>query len=346
MFLTTGIRTLLLTLEMQLVCCAAFLKRIPMLRSLHRNVTADLIILAPREGQPMAFTVDFRSPYFHLPVPLEKAQIGKIDTDGGFHPASFRFFDWQTWTHIDGVVEWHGEHRVQAAGEEVDFITGFSYRVAELPAVAGNLGLRLVEGVEGMVRVSCGVRIARLRFDPVCWLLEETGPTFRPLQIKNTKLMGLIVPLFDLGRGDPQVFDAAVDRLQSWAELYLDDRKPFRSELRLLRYLTRWAPLRMDPMFGGVGLVLERLQVPDIERQLYDFFVDNRGVRGDRNARVLAVRLLEALATERAKAALKAINELVRNQGITADELDLVRASTGETESKSSNPSVSGHTGD
>lgn len=326
MFHTTGIHALLLSLEMRFICFAAFLKRFPAFRSLHRNVTADLVIQEPREDFAVAFTVDFRSPYFQLPVSLEKTQIGEIDPQGRFQPSSFRFFDWQTWMHIDGCIEWRGERRVQAEGEEVEFITGFSYRVAKLPPVNASLGLRLAEGVESMVRVSCGEKIARVKFDPVYWLLEPTGHSFRPVAIKNTKLMGLIVPLFDLGRGDPRVFDRAVDRLQQWAELNLDNRKPFRPVWPFLRYITRWGPLGMKPMFRGVGLVLERLQVSDVERQLYDFFADNWGFRGERNGRLLAVMLFEALATARAKVALEEIDALVRNEGIEADELDLIHA--------------------
>jgi hypothetical protein len=345
MFLTTWIREHLLSLELKYICRTAFLKRVPMLRSLHRNITADLIILESQEDQAVGFTVDFLSPYLRLPVPLEKAQVGEFDSGGDFQPTSFRFFDWQTWAHIDGVVKWRGECRVQAEGEDVDFITGFSYRVTELPAVAGNLGLRLAEGVEGMVRISCGAKIARVQFDPVYWLLEATDLTLRPIPILSTKLMGLVVPLFDLGRGDPRVFNSAVDRLQRWAELNLDDRKPFRPVLPFLRFIRRWGPLGMKPMFRGIAVALEQLQVQEIERHLFDFFADNWGVRDDRDGRLLAVRLLEALATERAKAALKAIIELVRNQRIAADELDLIRTAAVSVEAKPG-LSVPRHTGD
>ena len=91
----------------------------------------------------------------------------------------------------------------------------------------------------------------------------------------------------------------------------------------------------MKPMFRGVVLTLERLHVLKIEQHLFDFFADNWGVWGNRNGRLLAVRLLEALATERAKAALKTIIELVRNQEIAADELDLIRTAVGSAEAKS-----------
>ena len=335
MFPATGIRARLLSLELMFICRAAFLKRVPVLRWLHRNVTADLTILEPQEGFAVGFTIDFRSPYFHLPVPLEQAQIGESGPDQGLHPTSFRFFDWQTWTHIDGSVEWRGERCVEVDGEEVHFVTGFRYRVSDLPAIVGNLGLRLAEGVEGTVRVACGTRIARVQFDPVFWLLETSGAGLRSVPIQSTRLMGLIVPLFDLGRGDPRVFDSAVDRLQRWAELNLSDRKPFQPVFPFLRSIQRWGPLGMESMFRGVGMVLERLQVREPERYLFDFFAENWGVRGNRRARLLAVRLLEALGTEPARAALSAIFDLVRHQGIAAEELELIRGAAANVESNS-----------
>jgi hypothetical protein len=334
MFAATRIREQILLLELMFICRAGFLKRVPGLRRLHRNVTADLAIREPREGLGMVFTVDFRSPYFRLRVPLEKAQIGEVGPDGRLQPSAFRFFDWQTWAHIDGVVEWRGERRVRVDGEAVDFITGFSYRVAELPSMVGNLGLRLAEGVEGTVRVACGARVARVQFDPVFWLLEVTGSRFRPVPIQSTELMGLIVPLFDIGSGDPRVSEGAIERLQRWAELNLDGRKPFRSLATFLSQVRDWGPLGMDPMFRDLVRLLERLQVQEPERQLFEFFADNWGLRGNRNGRLLAVRLLEALGTERARTALQAIFELVRNQGIASDELERIRTALAAVQDK------------
>jgi len=330
----TWIREQLLSLELMFICHAAFLKRVPGLRRLHRNVTADLTVLEPPAGVAVAFTVAFRSPYLHLPVAVEMGQIGEADSDHRLQPTSFRFFDWQTWGHIAGSVEWRGERRVLVEGRDTVFITGFRYRVSELPALVGNLGLRLAEGVEATVRVACGHRVARVPFDPVFWLLEATDPGFRPVPIQSNELMGLIVPLFDLGRGDPRLLKSAVERLQRWAELNLSDRKPFQPVFSLLRYIQRWGPLGMEPMFRGVGLALERLQVREPERHLFEYFADHWGIRGSRNGRLLAVRLLEALATERARAALQAILELVRHQGIAPDELDLIRQAVDTAEAK------------
>ncbi len=337
MFSGSWIRERILFFELAFICRAAFLKRIPWLSWLHRSVTADLGAVESEDDE-VAFRVGFRSPYFHLPVSVDKAQIGAVDPDRRLQPAAFRFFDWQTWAHIDGVVEWIGERQVRIKGEDVDLITGFVYRIPKPPASMGNLGLRLAEGVDGTVRISCGLTIARVQFEPLFWLVEATGPGFRPVAIQSNELMGLIVALFDLGSGEPSVFGKAVDRLQQWAELNLDARKPFAPVSSLLRYIRDWGPLGRKPLFPGVGLVLERLQVADRERHLFDLFADNWGPRGNLNGRLLAVRMLEALATERSAAALQAILELVRSRDIEPGELDLIRSAVRAREAQSKSP--------
>jgi len=320
-----SIRQQILFVELAFICRAAFLKRIPLLRGLHRGVTADITVLeAQQDGA--AVRIDFRSPYFGLPVSVDEAQIGAVDPLRRLRPAAFRFFDWQTWTHIDGTVEWRGERGVQVKGNDVDFITGFVYRIPKLPRVISNLGLRLAEGVEATVRIACGEKVARVPFQPVFWLLEAAPDGFRPVPIQSNKLMGLIVALFDLGTDEPEVFANAVDRLQQWAELNLDSRKPFRRVLPFLRHIRDWGPLGRKPMFLGVALVLQRLQVQEPARHLFDFFADSWGVRNNANGRLLAVRLLEAFADERSQGALQAILELVSNQDIAPRELELIHA--------------------
>ncbi len=319
------IRQQILFFELAFICRAAFLKRIPLLRRLHRGVTADITVLGAQH-RGAAIRVDFRSPYFGLPVSVDEAQIGAADLGRRLRPAAFRFFDWQTWTHIDGNVEWRGERGVQVKGNDVDFITGFVYRIPELPRVIGNFGLRLAEGVEATVRIACGEKVARVPFEPVCWLLEDTPEGFRPVPIQSNKLMGLIVALFDLGSDEPGVFANAVNRLQQWAELNLDSRKPFRRVSLFLRYIRDWGPLGRTPMFLGVVLALQRLQVQEPARHLFDFFADNWGVRNNPSGRLLAVRLLEALADERSQGALQAILELASNQNIAPRELELIHA--------------------
>ncbi len=101
----------------------------------------------------------------------------------------------------------------------------------------------------------------------------------------------------------------------------------------------------MEPMFYGVAMAFARLQVPELERQLFDFFADNWGIRGNRDGRLLAVRLLEALATARAGAALRAISALVTNQGISSDELSLIRGAAARVEANGK-PSLDGDSGE
>ena len=108
----------------------------------------------------------------------------------------------------------------------------------------------------------------------------------------------------------------------------LTGEKPFPAVYPFLKNVRDWAPLGMEPMFRGVVTVLQRLQVREPERHLFDFFADNWGVRGNRKGRRLAVKLLEAFATERARIALNAIQSLVRNQPIATDELNLIREAT------------------
>ena len=145
---THPIRDAILLVESLFICHAAFLKRVPLLRLLYRTVTADLRVLPPQDRVAAGFRVEFRSPYFHIPVSVDKSQIGQVKRGQWLEPGAFRLFDWQTCVHIDGNVEWHGgERRTLSKGQQLDLITGFSYRVPELPEGIGNLGLKLAEGV-------------------------------------------------------------------------------------------------------------------------------------------------------------------------------------------------------
>lgn len=320
------IRDAILLVELFFVCHATFLKRVPLLRLLYRTVTADLRVLPPQDRVAAGFKVDFRSPYFRIPLSVEKSQIGQVEGGQWLVPGAFRLFDWQTWVHIDGNVEWHGERRTFSKGQQLDLATGFSYRVPELPEGVGNLGLRLAEGVEGKVRIACRGIIARVYFEPVFWLLEATTQGFRPVPIKTNKLMGLIVSLFDIGSGNPRVVREAVTSLRQWAEYNLGLDKPFTGTRELLVYIRNWGPLGMEPLYQGINEVLKQMQAADLERELFDFFADSWGIRSNRNGRVLAVKLLGTLNTDPAKAALQAIYELVKHGEIAGDELDLIRA--------------------
>jgi hypothetical protein len=328
---THPIRDAILLVESLFICHAAFLKRVPLLRLLYRTVTADLRVLPPQARVAAGFRVEFRSPYFHIPVRVDKSQIGQVKRGQWLEPGAFRLFDWQTWVHIDGNVEWHGgERRTLSKGQQLDLITGFSYRVPELPEGIGNLGLKLAEGVEGKIIIACGRTVARVGFDPEFWLLEATIQGFRPVLIKTTKLMGLIVSLFEIGSGNPRVAGIAATRLCQWAEHNIGSEKPFTGTRKLLGYIRDWGPLGMEPLYQGLRDVFEQLQVADLERELFDFVADNWGVRSNRNGRVLAVKLLGAMNTAPAKAALQAIYELVRYGGIAEEELDLIRSVAGK----------------
>jgi hypothetical protein len=322
------IRDAILLIESLFVCNAVFLKRVPLLRFLYRSVTADLRVLPFEGGVAVKFEVEFRSPYFRIPVSVDMGQVGLVKSRQWFEPGAFRLFDWQTWAHIDGNVEWHGERRTQSKGQQRDLITGFTYQVRELPKGIGNLGLRLAEGVESNVRIACGRTIAPVSFEPVFWLLESTAQGFRPVPIKSNKLIGLVVPLFEIGTGNRSAAVSAVTSLRQWVEHNLGSEKPFTRTRELLGYLRDWGPLGMEPLYPGIQDLFEQLQVTDLERELFDFVADNWGVRSNRNGRVLAVRLLGTLHTDAANAALQAIYELVRFGGIDSDELDLIRSTT------------------
>ncbi len=321
---THPIRDSILLVELLFVCHTAFFKRVPLLRLTYRSVTAVFQVLPPHDRVAAEFRINFRSPYFHIPVSVDRSQIGRIKRDQSLKPGAFRVFDWQTWAHIDGNVEWHGERHAISKGQKLELITGFSYRIPELPGGVGNLGLRLAEGVEGKVRIACGRTIAQVDFDPVFWLLEATIQGFRPVPIKTNKLMGLIVSLFEIGSGSPHVARIAATDLRQWVEHNVGSEKPFAGTRELLGYIRDCGPLGMEPLYEGIKDLIEQLQVADFERELFDFVADNWGVRSSRNGRMLAAKLLATLNTDRAKAALQALYRLVRNAGLAAEELDLI----------------------
>jgi hypothetical protein len=324
------IRDAILFIDLFLACHTAFLKRIPVLRLLYRTVTADLLILPPVGGVALGFKVEFRSPYFRVPVSVDKSQIGQAKMEQWLEPGAFRLFDWQTWAHIDGSVEWHGERCMFSKGQQLDLITGFGYRVPELPEGIGNLGLRLAEGVEGNLRIGCGSALAQVSFEPGFWLLDATLRGFRPIPIKSYKLMGLIVALFDIASGNRRIAGRAVSRLRQWVECNIGAEKPFTGTRKFLGYVRDWGPLGRGPLCQGIIDVIEQLQVADIERELFDFVADNWGIWSNRNGRVLAVRLLGTLNTRPAKAALEAIYEFVRHGDVSDEELHLIRSVAGK----------------
>ena len=70
---------------------------------------------------------------------------------------------------------------------------------------------------------------------------------------------------------------------------------------------------------------LTAIGITDAERILFDFYADNWGPRDNQNARLLAVKTLEALRTEKAHRALEAISAYVKNQKISSEEFRIVR---------------------
>ena len=314
-----------LLLEMLFIHRTSFLERIPLLRLLHRNITADVRVVKQENNCGAGLSVEFRTPYLHLPVEIEKAQIGFESEKYRFRPGAFRFFDWQSWVHIEGEIDWRGEREVNLKGRRVVFITGFSYRVHTVPSAIENLGIRLAEGVEGHTRVLWLRDIRRMKFDPVYWMLEPTDSSYNVVAIRDHELMVLIVSLSEIGSGNRRLYGKAVRRLVEWVATELGNQNSERTLLNFLIIVRDWGPLAMEPLYHGLKEALERLQIANQERIIFDFYADNWGLRDNRQGRLLAVKILEALATQKARFALHEILTLVRNQGIQPKERELIR---------------------
>jgi hypothetical protein len=270
------------------------------------------------------FSVEFKTPYLRFPVEIEKAQIGFEEEKYRFRPEAFRLFDWQSWVHIEGEIDWQGEREMNLKGKRQVFITGFSYRVHDVPSAIGNLGIRLAEGVEGYTRVLCLRDIRRMKFDPVYWMLEPTDSSYNVVAIKDPDLMVLIVSLSEIGSGNRRVYDKSIRRLVEWVATELGNLNPEKTLLKFLRIVRDWGPLAMEPLYHGLKEAFEKLQIANQERIIFDFYADNWGLRDNRQGRLLAVKILEALATENARFILDEILALVRNQGIQPKERELI----------------------
>jgi hypothetical protein len=316
----------LVPLELRLAGRLAFLRSVPLLRRLSRRVTARVAVHAGAPGGALVLHVDFETPYLRLPVQVEKAQIGTDVPPNGLEPASFRFFDWHSWQHIGGEMTWTGERDLMVAGRLVGFVTGFRYRAGSVPISAGNLGLRIAEGVEGTIRVNRGDHVVQMGFEPGYWLLEPTGGGYRQVAIRQDDLMALIVSLSELGSGDPEVQRRAVEHLWDWVRFHLSGDIPERALRRLLHYVKDWGPLDLVPLYKGLKVVVERLGVRDSEQILFDFYADHWGVRSNRDARLIAIRTLDAMDTEAARSALCDLLAYARNRVLDPDELDLLQS--------------------
>lgn len=314
-----------LSLELRFIRWSSFLERIPLLRHLHRNATADIDIFGHDQHIAIGLRVKFVSPYLNLPVAVEKTQIGYEDEDRGFTPTAFRFFDWHSWAHINGKIDWEGAHTVDVNGKQTEVITGFVYRISDISVVAEHYGLRLAEGVDGTVRTLVGGKIKRMKFEPVYWMIEPTDTKHRVVSIYDNDLMALIVSLSSIGSGNTLVYDQAIRQLEEWITFKLGTRNPERTTLVFLKYVRDWGPLRMQPLFYGLKEVLERLQITDQERIYFDYYADNCGVGDNRFGRLLAVHMLEAMGTRKARVALLEIYKFSKNQDIPPEELKHIK---------------------
>lgn len=319
------IRQRALTLELGFIRCSSVLERVPLLRYLHRNVTADLEILSPEENIKVGLRIKFITPYLKIPVALEKTQIGYEDQNRNFTPTAFRFFDWHSWAHIEGKIDWEGARSVIVEGKRTEIITGFVYKISDISVPAENYGLRLAEGADGTARILWGGEIKRMKFEPVYWMLEPRDTMYHVVAIYDNDLMALIVSLSSIGSGNKLVYSNAIAQLEEWIAYKLGRKNPEKITLELLRYVRDWGPLRMEPLFSGLIEVIERLQIPDQERIHFEFYADNCGVGDNRYGRLLAVSMLEAVGTEKARVALNAIYEYTRNQNIAPEELELIQ---------------------
>ncbi|MCU7803835.1 MAG: hypothetical protein KZQ96_11605 [Candidatus Thiodiazotropha sp. (ex Lucinoma borealis)] len=320
------IRQRALSLELWIIHRTSFLSHIPLLRIFHQHVTADIRVLDSEGKAGLGFSVYFKTPYLHLPIDVQKSQVGDVDAGQKFLPAAFRFFDWHSWAHIEGRVEWHAERRIDIKGEGVSVITGFSYWSLEPPVPQETFGLRLAEGVEGTAKILWDQLIVQVKFAPLYWMIEPRNNSYHVVAIKDTELAMLIVSLSEIGSGNRQVYSKAVERLEEWVTLKSQRKGTERALLHFLISIRDWGPLGMEPLYAGLKEVLERLPLADIERVLFDFYADNWGVRNNWNGRLLTVKMLQALSTEKALFTLAAISKYVKNQAVLPEELAVIQA--------------------
>lgn len=291
-----------------------------------RRLTADVSILDDKQTQGLRFQVSFRTPYLRQPIAVERDQIGTLRTDGGFEPGAFRLFDWHSWDHIDGHVEWLGTLQKEIDGEVRTFVTGFRYRSVALPAHTENLGLRLAEGIEGTARVLLGNVVERLGFEPSYWMLEREAKGYRMVAIVKPELMVAVVSLADLGSSNAATRAEALDRLEGWVNHTFGGMRPERRLVQLLQCVRDWGALGQPRLFSGLRQLLERLGLAGHEQALFEFFADHWGVRDNWHGRLVVIRLLEAQGTEGARLVMSTIHDYVQNREIPAHEMALIRS--------------------
>ena len=316
---------LAMAVELRFIRKTAFLRRIPVLRKLHRGITARIHLHDNEVDPGLLLQVDFETPFLHLPVEIDETQLGKPGKSGTFQPGSFRFFDWHSGHHIAGRISCQCERKATVDGIQKTLAAGFSYLIASLPPNVGILGLRIAEGIPGSIRLLWKNAIVTLQFDPGYWMLEKTDEGYRILAIRDDELLQLIVSLSGIGSKEEALRNESLQQLWEWVEFH---RGGLGLELRMLDLLCHvrdWGPVGKPELYPGLREVLERLQVPGKEKILFEFFADNWGIRDNRNGRLLAIGLLEQLGTDAAGAALWELLRYARNRTTDPEELALIQ---------------------
>ena len=169
-------------------------------------------------------------------------------------------------------------------------------------------------------------------------MLEPGATGYKIVAIADTELMGLIVSLSELGSGNQRLYASALQHLHQWVQLKLEGKSREQMLIGLLKYVRDWGPLGMTPLFRGLSEILARLGLADQEHVIFEFYADNWGVRNNWHGRLLAVRILEVLATQRACTALNSIFDYVKNRSIEPEEMDLIRQASSRMAKRAAQP--------
>jgi len=351
------ILALAMAIEMLFIRKTAFLRSIPLLKKIHRGITARVYLHDSEADPGLLLQVDFETPFFHLPVEIDETQMGIHEKTGAFQPGSFRFFDWHSGLHIEGMIFCKNERNTVVDGKQTTLASGFSYLIASPPPNVGILGLRIAEGIPGSIRFLWRNALVTMQFDPGYWMLEKTDEGYRVLAIRDDALLQLIVSLSEIGGKeealrkeaiqqlwewvefhggsmDPElrmldllchIREEAIQQLWEWVEFHGGSMDPELRMLDLLCHIRDWGPVGKPELYPGLGEILERLQVRGREKILFEFFADNWGIRDNRNGRLLAIGLLEQLGTDAAGAALWELLRYARNRTSDPEELALIQ---------------------
>ena len=229
-------------------------------------------------------------------------------------------------------MAWQEERVSETVAGDETVIRGFRYHVDMNRLAAATLGLRVAEGVEGTIGILVGDGMESVRFQPQYWILDLRSSTRRVTPIRDTELAMLLVSLAELSSDRPATHEKAVDRLEQWATHKKQKRSGEQLLVELLIRIRDWGPAGAESMFAGVTELLRRLDIAGQERILFEFYAENWGVRNNPAGRRIAVNLLQALATKKARFTLEAILEFVRNQAVGEDEVAGIRRAINHVE--------------